>query len=131
MNDVFRKQAYLQHIISNKENYPYKALDNTDVTVGEVYDYIKDMAFFLSQEAIELLESLANDNRNIHKPWTSNNAALRSMQFETNDNIKSEAIDMLCFCINMCLRVGVNAENIAQEYGKVYDKIVHRVETNY
>ncbi len=92
-------------------------------------DYIKDQAFFLQQEAIELAEEFGG--KDILKPWKINHVSVATNIAKITDNTKSEAIDMLCFCLNICLAAGITPDNIHDEYSKVWVKNINRQHDGY
>jgi NTP pyrophosphatase (non-canonical NTP hydrolase) len=124
MTSVFIKQAFLQRCLRDKQGV--KAPE----TVGEVCDTIHKSMTFFQLEAIELMEEIAG-SKDILKPWKENHAYVASQQFKTSDSIKSEAMDVLCFALNICLLAGITPTNIDQEYQKVWDKNIDRCRNGY
>lgn len=123
MKSILKKQAELQAAYAKLPHYslmdPSKSVDKS---VGEVYNYVQTMQFFLNQEIDELLLELSNGDRAIHKPWSSRYKGLRDTLFVSSAGAKSEAIDILCFCLNILLSAGITHENIEAEYDKVLSK---------
>lgn len=132
MNNILSKQLELLNLIKEKHGgiHPNKyGLHYHDK--GTVIQYIKDNAFFLNEEIVEVMLAIGNNDRAIIKPWTERHKTLVNAKFEPDDKVKSEAIDMLCFCINICLAVGITPDNIEDEYNKVWSKNVNRQQNNY
>ena len=99
-------------------------------STGEVLDYIRDTRDFMIEEVNELMIEIGG-GRDALKPWTTAYDHLRATDFEATDHIKSEAIDMLCFALNICLAAGVTPENIDEEYDKVHSKNERRQTNGY
>lgn len=127
MKSILSNQAELQANYNKLSHYTTIDPSMSEyVTTGEVYDYIREMQFYLNQEIDELLLSLSNNDRAIHKPWSVRHSNIRQRKFEITKEIKSEAIDVLCFCMNILLASGVRADNIESEYEGVYKKNASR-----
>ena len=129
MNNIIKRQIAIQRLLAESMLKggiipPHHML----VTVGDKYKTIQDMQHFLNQEIDELLIELGDGTRNIHKPWKAECTNIRGELFESTDNIKSEAIDILCFALNICIAAGINENNINDEYDKVRDKILGRID---
>ena len=122
MNNIFRKQAKLQS--------GYNILDpskfSTTASVGNAVDYIREMNFYMSEEISELIQEISGGNRNAMKPWSVYYEQERIKSFSSSSHVRSEAIDVLCFAINICLAAGVTADNVDEEYNKVLEKNVRR-----
>jgi phosphoribosyl-ATP pyrophosphohydrolase len=132
ITNILTKQRELLRVIAKKHRTP---LDNisecSNVTKGMVIDYIKNQQWFLSEEITELMLAIGDNNRAIIKPWSTGHKFIAIELFKSNAHIQSEAIDMLCFCINICLASGITPETIEQEYQKVWEKNMHRQEEGY
>ena len=127
MNSILRKQEELQKLIAHKQNTPAIALSEySSVPSGVLCEHIKSHAFSMQEEVAELLIAIGGGDKAILKPWSTKYAALCAKEFISTPDIRSEAIDMLCFCLNICLAVGITPENINDEYIKVFDKNVSR-----
>ena len=94
---------------------------------GDVVDYIKETSFFLQEEVNELMQEIGG-GRHVLKPWAAGYAPSRDKSYESTDKVKSEAIDMLCFAMNICLAAGITPNNLEDEYEKVYQKNLARQE---
>jgi len=128
MDEIVKAQSHLQGIYAKMDGYPLLDPNNyCQYTVGEVYDFIRHMKFCLNEELTELMEELGDGSRNIHKPWSPNYFDLRSKPMLTTQGMREEAIDTLCFLINILLAVGITPENIRHEYNKVLQKNLGRI----
>jgi len=119
-NTILEKQTLLQ------KGYKEDPSEIKDKTVGEVYDYIQSMQTYMNMEITEILSSLANDNMKIHKPWSSQYKKLRDKKIWDKDNTSEEAIDALCFMLNIVIAAGVTPDNIEDLYTRVYNKNISR-----
>jgi len=132
MKDILAKQISLQEMfrLQPEYNFPnpvdYPSTDERH-TAGQVYDFISLMKFCLDEELTELLEALGDGSRKIHKPWTKEYEYQRSRPFSVDPKVIEEAIDALCFMMNILLTVGVTPENVESEYQKVWDKNTKRI----
>jgi NTP pyrophosphatase (non-canonical NTP hydrolase) len=116
-------QALLQEGYDDMPN-PSK-LSGT-ATIGTTINYIQSMSFFLSEEISELIQEISGGNRNAMKPWSATYNKERNKSFVTTPHIRSEAIDMLCFAINICLAAGIKPLDVNLEYDKVLEKNIRR-----
>jgi len=123
MNKLFESQKYLQSALGRKHKYTH------DLLIGDVYDDLIKMKFFIDEEMTELLEALGDGTRDIHKPWKSTYEQLRAKQYVSTKHIREEAIDMLCFAVNVCLGVGLDEHNIHEEYAIVLSKNLRRIKS--
>ena len=121
MKTILAKQLELQQKLQANLN---------NNLVGDLCGNIKDTNFFLNQEIIELIEEIAG-SRDILKPWKSNYTSIYYRPVVLTDKVKEEAIDVLCFAMNICLMAGITPENVEYEYGKVYAKNIARIENGY
>lgn len=126
MNSIFKMQQELQDVIIKNR----QCASTLPHSKGSMVNHIKDHAFYMSEEVTELMIAVGGD-RAILKPWSVRHKDIVNLPFETSDDIKSEAIDMLCFCINICLAVGITPYNINDEYGKVWLKNMERQHNDY
>jgi hypothetical protein len=101
------------------------------MTNGGIVQYIKDQEFFFREEVTEIMLAIGEEDRAILKPWSTRHNAIVNKQFNSTDAVKSEAIDMLCFCLNICLAVGLTPSNINEEYIKVLTKNLQRQSDGY
>lgn len=132
MDKVFELQERVQQLMAEfNDNMDHNTVFGNKTTVGETYDYVIQLKFFIEEEITELLESLGDGSRDIHKPWKGTYESLRDQAFVSTDKTKEEAIDMLCFAINVCIAVGVDHTNINDEYFKVFKKILSRLEIDH
>ncbi len=129
-SNIFYLQEQLQRLIAERTNDNTVMIGEQSPTIGEMRDYLLKQSFYLQLEVIELIESIAGSN-DVMKPWKQSYADIGNVKFETSDAIKSEAIDMLCFCINMCLAVGITKDNVLHEYSKVFNKNTERQLNGY
>lgn len=123
MKSILSKHKFLQSEYSKLSHYSLPDPSKMEgMTVDKVYNYIRDMQFFLNEEINELLIELGGGDRAIHKPWSVRYNKIRENKFETNDGVKNEAIDAMCFMMNIILASGVNPESIEDQYEIVYQK---------
>ena len=81
----------------------------------------------MNMEITELLSSLSNDNMKIHKPWSTSYERLRRELTIPNPSATAEeAIDAMCFMMNIMIASGVTPGNIKELYQIVYDKNIKR-----
>lgn len=130
MKKIFELQEAVQHAMARHGKIDIDLALGQTTSIGETYDYVSSLRFFIEEEISELLEELGGGSRNIHKPWHDDYNKLRDDEFVSTSKVKSEAIDVLCFAINLCLSVGVNKDNIEEEYLKVHKKIVSRLDSS-
>lgn len=132
MNTIIKKQKELLELIASTHK---RAIEDpssfNSLPVRYLLGYVKDQASFLNLEITEILLAMGNDDRAILKPWSVKHKVLANATFVSTDEIKSEAIDMLCFCLNICLAVGITPENIENEYDKVWQKNIERQQNGY
>lgn len=100
-------------------------------TVSEVYDYVRDMQFYINEEITELLESLGDGTRDIHKPWKQRCVELRAKQFSPSDKMQEEAIDLLAFTLNVCIAMGITHDTIEEKFHAVFSKNMRRLMLPY
>ena len=131
MNTILQKQAQLQDIIAEKAKNFHVNPSNHLLDCGTICNYIKDNAFFMSEEVSELLIEIGGGDRAILKPWSVRHKPLTKKLFLPNDKIKSEAIDILCFCLHICMAAGLTPENINEEYDKVWRNNIKRQVDGY
>jgi len=119
MDEIFARQAALQSAYADKTKMldPSTSLAN----VGDALDYIKSMQSFANMELEELLIEIGGSTKAL-KPWSSEYGALRARQYSSTSTVRSEAIDFLCFAINICLAAGVTKDNLSDEYAAVLSK---------
>lgn len=99
------------------------------INTGHLCNDIRDMAFFLNQEVVELIEEIGG--KDINKPWKKDYHNLHNSDVVITDKVRSEAIDMLKFSMNICLMAGITPENVNEEFDKVHDKNITRLENGY
>lgn len=122
MNNLFKKQQELQLLLTTD--------DGDGEFVGTLCDKIRSMAFYLNQEVVELIEEIA-DSRDINKPWKASYVDLYMKETDLTDKVRSEAIDVLKFAMNIALLAGITPENIDEEFDKVHDRNLERIENGY
>lgn len=133
MNDLLFKQKSLLRLIAKKQQDVLKH-DPSSVpyaTKGEIVAYIKEHSFNMMEEVNELILAIGGNDRAILKPWSTRHAPLVAQTFKSNDAIKEEAIDMLCFCMNICLAAGLTPESINAAYEKKWLENINRQERGY
>jgi NTP pyrophosphatase (non-canonical NTP hydrolase) len=132
MNTILYKQQELQKLIAEVQNTPeINISDFPSVPNGVLCEHVKSHAFSMQEEVVELLIAIGGGDRAILKPWSKKYPAIYCKEFIPTDAIKSEAIDMLCFCLNICLAVGITPGNIDDEYNKVLNKNIIRQTKGY
>ena len=94
-------------------------------TVGEVLDYIKEARDFVNDEINELMVEIGG-GRQALKPWSTQYQALRDIEYKSTALVKAEAVDALCFMMNILLTAGLTSENVEAEYYNVFEKNVKR-----
>ena len=132
MNRILLLQSRLQSTYAKMDGYPLlNPVDFQDYTVGQIYDFIRHKKFCLNEELTELMEELGDGSRNIHKPWSPNYFTLRNRMMKSTPGMLEEAIDSLCFLMNILLAVGITPENLEDEYDKVFAKNTGRIKNYY
>lgn len=128
MHQQLLQQLALQERLSEKG----RAVNpNSVVTIGEFVDYVLGMQRFLNMEIEEILQLLPVDAR---KPWKATHdtsRAYRVDQFVDMDHLREEAIDALCFLMNIMLVCGITPDNIGDIFDKVVNKNQWRCENEY
>jgi|GEM_PF-6783985 len=123
LDKILKAQANFQATLCSKDGYPLlNPSEYEKYTVGEIYQFIQQMKFCLAEELTELMEALGDNSRDIHKPWAKNYKAIHESPMISSAAIKEEAIDSLCFLLNILLAVGITPENLDYEYSKVLKK---------
>ena len=120
MMKVLEHQALLQDIYADLKDLGNPSCSE-EWTVGQVLDYIRDARDFLNEEISELMIEIGG-GRQCLKPWSSKYETLRKAPFRSTSEVKSEAVDALCFLMNILLAAGLNHKNIDEEYAKVFHK---------
>lgn len=98
---------------------------------GQFVDYILEMQRFMNMEIEEILQLLPVDAR---KPWKATHRTARLYPVSglvDMSNLQREAIDALCFMLNICLACGVTPENVEALYDEVYTKNNNRANNDY
>lgn len=122
MNKILKKQAELQELLLIDGDVPEYT--------GELCDKILKTARFLDQEIVELVEEIAC-SRDILKPWKQNFGHVYTKPIAITDKVRSEAIDVLKFALNICLMAGITPENIDAEFNKVNNRCIDRHNNGY
>jgi hypothetical protein len=133
MNNILAKQQQLQKAIARKHGTALNTTDGVEylhLNVGEICRHIKEQEFFMALEVIELMEEIGGSN-DVMKPWKHAHKDIIQKPFISTDKIKFEALDMLCFCMNICLAVGITPDNVNQMYDKIFTKNMDRINGNY
>ena len=120
MSEIFKKQAAIQAGFAKQGMTDPSSIPKWK-TVGEAIDYVREMQYFMHEEVSELMNEIGG-GRDAVKPWSPNYTEARNKQFVPTDHVRSEAIDMLCFAINICLAAGVTPDIVNDEYEKVFQK---------
>jgi NTP pyrophosphatase (non-canonical NTP hydrolase) len=131
MNTILQKQRSLLKRIAQNHGDLHNPSSLLHVSNECMIQYIKDQAFFLNEEVTEIMLAIGKEDRAILKPWSTRYNSIAYQEFKSTDSIRSEAIDMLCFCLNICIAVGLGPDNIEQEYNTVFQKNIHRQEHEY
>lgn len=121
MNKLFKAQQMLQMIIKPESNH---------TMTGQLCEEILQTAFYLNQEVVELVEELGG-GRDINKPWKNGYLGLYETPICITSKVRSEAIDVLKFAMNICLMAGITPENIDAEFLKVHEKNLYRIDNGY
>lgn len=121
MNTLFKKQEELQAILNADEPNAMNA--------GGLCNEIRSMAFFLNQEVVELIEEIGG--KDINKPWKVDYTNQFIRRANITPAVKSEAIDVLKFAMNICLKAGIDSDNIDEEFNKVHTKNLKRIKDGY
>ncbi len=130
MKSILKKQEELQKflVLNNRQFIPIEG----ESSVEETARYFWDTLRHLSDEVQELTEELVYPpSRILSKPWKSGYAKAVEKKYISTAQVKEEAIDILCFCLNILIGAGITSENIDEEYLKVHEKILSRLKSNY
>lgn len=122
MNKLFKLQQELQELLTTGEP--------DGEYVGNLCEQIRNMAFYLNQEVVELIEEIAG-SRDINKPWKTSYVDLYMQETDLTDKVRSEAIDVLKFAMNICLLAGITPDNVNEEFSKVHQRCIERYENGY
>jgi NTP pyrophosphatase (non-canonical NTP hydrolase) len=122
MKSIMQKQEHLQQLIDPKLI--------VNAFAGQVCDKIRATAFYLEQEVVELVEEIGG-GRDINKPWKKSHVELYNSPVIITDHVKGEAMDVLCFALNILILSGITSDNIDEEFEKVYQKNLKRVSDGY
>ena len=130
MNSILKAQLqFLTKLkASGRSEFPFD--DGT--TVGEVRSYLLNQMSYLQDEFREIVETLPNPpTRLVNKPWRTGYQEVVDQKFVPTDEVKSEAIDFLCFSLNVCLACGITPENFEDEFFTVNRKVNDRLDIDY
>lgn len=130
MNEILKKQLQLLNLVAQNTTDLHPCFMPEQPSKGDVVKYIKEHSFFMNQEVVELMKQIGRGNA-VLKPWKQSHLAVCQEEAIIDDFVKSEAIDMLCFCLNICLAAGITPENIEAEYDKVWLKNMCRQNSGY
>lgn len=127
MNSIFELQRRIQQ--------RYAALRGMQdpqkiSTRGEAVEYIQQMHVYLNEELAELLREI-DPNNTVRKPWKTDYVHDSETEYNTNHRTKQEAMDALCFMMNICLAAGLTPENIEEVYASVHRKNLERLDDSY
>lgn len=133
MTEIMVKQRSLLRLMANKNSDPMvnpsALLGSDEITNEYLCKYIRDMSFYLHQEVVELVEEIGG--KDILKPWKEGFKQVASKPPVITDKVRSEAMDVLSFCLNICLAAGITPNNILEEYMKVWNKNIDRQNNSY
>lgn len=127
---ILARQLELQRKLAERG----KAIDPSQLVhgnVGEFVDYIRDMKEYLNMEVEEILQTLPIEAR---KPWKAIHNHSRQYPVSGTaplDVIQHEAIDALCFMLNIVLACGVQPEQFEIRFSEVLNKNLDRAEHGY
>lgn len=130
MNEILKKQLQLLNLIAQNTSDVHPCFIVHQPTKGDVVKYIKEHSFYMNQEIVELMQQIGGSNT-VLKPWKQSHLAVCQEEATIDDDVKSEAIDMLCFCLNICMATGITPDNIEAEYEKVWLKNIERQQNGY
>lgn len=130
MNEILKKQLQLLNVVAQNTTDLHPCFMPEQPTKGDVVKYIKEHAFYMNQEVVELMQQIGQGNV-VLKPWKQSHVAVCQEEAIIDDEVKSEAVDMLCFCLNICLAAGITPDNIDAEYAKVWLKNMERQQNGY
>ena len=130
MNAILAKQEVLQFAIAKNHGHTVLTTDEP-VSKLEVAKFIQQQLSHLQFEVAELLEEIGDGNMAIVKPWSKAYSTFDEEEFVSNDSIKSEAMDIFCFCMNIVLAAGITPNNIEEEFSNVWDKNMSRQKEGY
>jgi NTP pyrophosphatase (non-canonical NTP hydrolase) len=131
MNKILSNQKLLLRKIADNYGSHHNPSSSVDLSCGEVVEYIRNQQSYLNEEITEIILAISNDNRSILKPWSTKYTDLADKRYVSNCNIREEAIDMLCFCLNICLAAGITPDNIDSEYTIKFGKNISRQNNGY
>lgn len=130
MKSILKKHEELQKlmVLKGKQNFPIEH----ESTVKETAEFFWSTLRHLSDEVQELTEELIHPpSKLISKPWKSGYKEAVQETYVSTQYVKEEAIDTLCFCLNILIGAGITSDTIDDEYNKIHDKIMSRIESNY
>lgn len=130
MNEILNKQLQLLNLVAQNTTDLHPCFMPEQPTKGDIVKYIKEHSFFMNQEVVELMQQIGCGST-VLKPWKQSHLAVCQEEARIDDEVKSEAIDMLCFCLNICMAAGITPENIDAEYDKVWLKNISRQQNGY
>jgi NTP pyrophosphatase (non-canonical NTP hydrolase) len=131
VNRLIKKQKSLLKLIAQNHGCEHDPQSILSLINNDIIRYIKDQSFFLSEEVTEIMLAIGEEDSAILKPWSVRHNAIINKGFISTDKVRSEAIDMLCFCMNICIAIGLDEYNINEEYSKVFQKNMNRQENEY
>lgn len=97
-------------------------------TIDEFVNYVHHMQRFLNDEIDEVLAEV-DPTRAARKPWHPQHGEVASQRLKITAELQQEAVDMLCFAMNICLACGVEPENVEAIYNEVHEKCMKRLGT--
>jgi hypothetical protein len=122
--DIFAKQEALQKRYASMMNIQDPGVLPGNNAYAAVM-YIRAMQGFANDEINEILVEIAGSPQNL-KPWTKGWKPAMGAKYTPTDKTRLEAIDFLCFAINICLASGLTPQNVEEFYDVVHKKNVER-----
>lgn len=131
MNEIFDKQSKLLQLLATKRPEYLQPSVLPRCTKGNLVAYIKDMQYFLNVEVQELIMAIGNEDSAVFKPWKATYAIKQAESYEPKLVVQNEAVDVLCFAINICLAVGIKPNEINAIYKEINSNNINRQQEGY
>lgn len=114
----------------------------TLLTVGEIYEYLRDNKIALDDEFREVIDALPGTNlpekqrSGVWKKWKANHAELSEKRMtqltpEEVHNLMEEFVDLFHFVMNMMLALGINADMLYSIYCQKHAVNAERYRSKY
>jgi len=130
MNEILSKQIELQDLIYARHGKTNLVVQSPN-SIHDTAECIKEHMLHVQIECLELIEEIGGGKLSVIKPWSKEYYDFVHAKFESNDKIKSEAMDVFSFCLNILIVSGITPDNIAKEYDKVWQKNIARQKNGY